>query len=251
MPESLQQKVDRMTAGMEVTVTFGGDRPCIVTGPTRGAYEPPHPDWKVLVVGMNTVRYSNGKADPWITAIDMPDPEPPFEMGARVTHRDDPSEVLTVTGFGWVGCRGRWEVEATSPTFPRMRSCPADELTLVPPVPAEPPLAKGDRVHLRGVPNAPGTVIDLTDVSVGVTTFVGGFSWWPRDAVVRLSATSEPAEPDCPAILVTYTDGSVEAKKRGEHGKNYGGVSLNWWLTSSGVATVQALRPAEYLRGGA
>jgi hypothetical protein len=58
----------------------------------------------------------------------------------------------------------------------------------------------------------------------------------------------EPAEPDCPAILVTYTDGGVSAFG-GVKGQ-YAGVKIGTWLTRAGIATVQALRPAEYLRGG-
>ena len=47
---------------------------------------------------------------------------------------------------------------------------------------------------------------------------------------------------------MTYTDGEVFAFG-GVKGK-YAGVKIGTWLTSPDVATVQALRPAEYLRGG-
>lgn len=180
MPESLQQKVDRMTAGMEVTVTFGGGEPGTCTGPLNQ----PYAGLTLTLVG-RYVRFADGSPNHRITAIDMPDPECPFEIGARVR----------VAGHGWVYIVAGWdyydawkawfvraEVESERESHGLWRP---DELTLVPP---------------------------------------------------------EPAEPDCPAILVTYTDGVVMVK--------YNDMSLDWWLTRPDVATVQALRPAEYLRGG-
>jgi len=187
MPESLQQKVDRMTAGMEVTVTFG-DRahPCTVRGETWMAVD------GYLYVGDDAIRVANGKVNPRITSIDMPEPECPYSEGDRLLSAS--LHEFTATGsMVWCEECGTWDVEGKN---------------------------AGEPYTARAL-KAPVTLVALV-----------------------------PAESDRPAILVTYTDGSVEAKKRGEHGKNYGGLSLNWWLTSSGVATVQALRPAEYLRGG-
>lgn len=66
----------------------------------------------------------------------------------------------------------------------------------------------------------------------------------------------EPAEPDCPAILVTYTDGGSPVLLRrtwdGKWGRDYNGYQGGdtWTALLNDVATVQALRPAEYLRGG-
>lgn len=187
MPESLQQKVDRMTAGMEVTVTFGGDYPGTVTGPvTLGTYT------RQLSVAGRMVRFHHGGFTADVTSIDMPDPECPYSEGDRLLSAS--LHEFTATGcMVWCEECETWDVEGKN---------------------------AGEPYTARAL-KAPVTLVALV-----------------------------PAESDRPAILVTYTDGSVEAKKRGEHGKNYGGLSLNWWLTSSGVATVQALRPAEYLRGG-
>lgn len=66
MSESLQQKVDRMTVGMAVTVTFGGDEPGTVSGPiTRGQHGE-----RLLVAG-RIVRLASGEAPGATTAIDM------------------------------------------------------------------------------------------------------------------------------------------------------------------------------------
>ena len=187
MPESLQQKVDRMTAGTEVTVTFGGDYPGTVSGPVRLGVYP----GQLRVVGQ-FVRGADHQPPPDITAIDMPDPEPPFEMGARVVGVGDGSKrVWTVTDWLFDDAFEAWMVRLADGNI-RGLSDP-DELTLAPP---------------------------------------------------------EPAEPDPPAILVTYTGGYQEVAAANRHG-GLGRYPLAVWLGKSDVATVQALRPAEYLRGGA
>ena len=177
MPEPLQQKVDRMTAGMEVTVTFGGTRPGTVTGPVTS-------EGGVLFVVGRPVRFNDGRVNPFITAIDMPDPECPFTGGERVQGK---GEAFTATGcMTWCEECGEWEVEG---------------------------LLLGGGTH----------------------GYVG-----PVERVVP----PEPAEPDCPAILVTYPSGKTFVVSE------FTFYSLSSWITSPDVATVQALRPAEYLRGG-
>lgn len=49
-------------------------------------------------------------------------------------------------------------------------------------------------------------------------------------------------------VTVTYTDGKFCAYGRLDG--LYAAISLKRWLTRPDIATVQALRPAEYLRGG-
>jgi len=203
MSETLQQKVDRMTPGMDVTV--------VVDGRSRGTYtvtgRAAPPEWTegVLFVGGTCVRMYGGKVNPVITDITMLDPECPYSKGDRVLATRGPEGGTTGTATGrmaWCEDHVRWEVE------------------------------------------------------------VEGFLDCVYAAEALTLATPEPAEPDCPAILVTYTDGNfkqpeVQARRVTTDGTVYYGHStLGWWThdpesTEYGVATVQALRPAEYLRGGA
>jgi len=269
MPESLQQKVDRMTAGMEVTVTFGGEWPGTCIGPlTLGGNDLEL--W--LKVTGNTVRHGDGRVDNSVTAIDMPDPECPYEMGARVLVDGGGTPAgfqATVTGrMGWCDDHEAWEVEVRFGSV--LDKYVPDRLTLVPPEPA--PFQPGDKVrYARGMtghqrsfldarrevvecrPNEAGGGgwrVDYTYVDEALDrtmSWAAGASGW--DLADTLERVPEPAEPDCPAILVTGVDGISNALTRDVLGR-YAALPLSDWLTSSHVATVQALRPAEYLRGG-
>jgi len=238
MPESLQQKVDRMTAGMEVTVTFNGTRPGTVTGPVTSDV------MGVLFVVGRPVRFNDGRVNPFITAIDMPDPECPFEIGARVR----------VAGHGWVYIVAGWdyydawkawfvraEVESERESHGLWRP---DELTLVPPEPAEHD-HKGfsEEKCVRC-----GWIMGRAPLNCMNDDTPHVFPSQQQRASDRCERV-EPAEPDCPAILVTGVDGISNALTRDVLGR-YAALPLSDWLESSHVATVQALRPAEYLRGG-
>lgn len=187
MPESLQQKVDRMTAGMEVTVTFGGGNPGICAGPLVSQ------TGKSLYVVKRQVRCYVGRVNPEITAIDMPDPSCPYGDGDAVLigAGTRAGRTATVTGrMVWCDDHEAWEVEVR---------------------------------------------------------FEGGLDKYVPENLTLVSPY--PAEPDCPAILVTGVDGISNALTRDVLGR-YAALPLSDWLTSSHIATVQALRPAEYLRGG-
>lgn len=264
MPESLQQKVDRMTPGMEVTVTFGGrSHPCTVTGETWIVNE-------FLYVGDDAVR-CEGIMNRKITAIDMPDPEPPYSEGDAVLIGTGTraGHTATVTGrMVWCDDHEAWEVEVRFGSV--LDKYVPDRLTLVPPEPA--PFQPGDIVrYARGMkghersfldarrevvecrPNEAGGGgwrVDYTYVDEALDrtmSWAAGASGW--DWADTLERVPEPAEPDYPAILVTYTGGDERIRERMSWG--FGGQEWDHWLTDPDVATVQALRPAEYLRGGA
>ena len=157
---------------------------------------------------------------------------------------------FTVTGrMIWCESCGAWDVEGEDgPGTERALRAP---VTLVPPEPA--PFQPGDKVRWNAdtrAENGGGTherAVDYCERRRGewMVYYAGDRTkGWDLTSSLELV----PAEPDCPAILVTYTDGGVSAFG-GVKGQ-YAGVKIGTWLRRPDVATVQALRPAEYLRGG-
>jgi len=257
MPESLQQKVDRMTAGMEVTVAFGGTRPGTVTGPVTS-------EGGVLFVVGRPVRFNDGRVNPFITAIDMPDPACPYSDGDAVLIVTGTRAGMTANVTGrmvWCDDHEAWEVEVRFEGG--LDQYVPEDLTLVPPDPA--PFKPGDKVRwnaetraLNGGDENRQTVDSCEQRQgqwrVNYAHRTQGWDWAHDLELVPV--------PDCPAILVTYTSGNrkqpeVQARRQTLDGTVYYGHStLGWWVdhhesTEYGVAAVQALHPTEYLRGGA
>lgn len=238
MPESLQQMVDRMTAGMEVTVTFGNV--VLPNGRTSEPFAIRGEVWNnmgILNVGPAPVRYGHGGYNHRITAIDMPDPECPFEMGARVVSLQTGNQYI-VDGWEWSDGLGCWAVKV-----PSGNRIEPGYLRLAPPEPAEHD-HKGfsEEKCVRC-----GWVMGRAPLNCMNDNTPHVFPSQQQKASDRCERV-EPAEPDCPAILVTYTDGKFCAYGRLDG--LYAAISLKRWLTRPDIATVQALRPAEYLRGG-
>lgn len=239
MPESLQQKVDRMTAGMEVTVTFRDGREWTVVGEVCALTSAS----LSLAVGRDAVRYSDGEVGPYVTAIDMPDPECPYSKGDRLLSCSGVG--FTATGrMVWCETCKTWDVEGKNADEPYTARALKAPVTLVPPEPAEHD-HKGfsEEKCVRC-----GWVMGRAPLNCMNDDTPHVFPSQQQRASDRCERV-EPAEPDCPAILVTYTDGTTTYVAPLSRGM-YGQYPLDDWLTRPDVATVQALRPAEYLRGG-